>query len=509
MAGAAPAAGAKPETRLERSKEDLTREFAMLIDGEWVASQSGQTFSCVDPYTEESWGRVPRADAADVDRAVRAARRAFDVDGWPRTPPVRRAALLRKLGQLIEENLDALVLQQIRENGRLVSEMRPGTGAVATACYYYAGLAETFHGVSLQVSIPNITSYTVREPIGVVAAITPWNAPLVLLGWKLLPALAAGNTIVIKPSEVTPTSTLLLAELVLKAGFPKGVVNVVTGYGDPTGIALVNHPGVDKIAFTGSTATGKKIAHAAAERNARTSLELGGKSPNIIFADADLDNAVNGAMAGIFSATGQACMAGSRVLIESKVYDEVAGRIAAQAKKMIPGDPLDPKTQLGPLASKMQLDKVLGYFQIAKKDGVEVLAGGKRLDRKGYFVEPTVFGKVDNACAVAREEIFGPVVSLLPFDGEDQAVAIANDTSYGLAAGVWTENVRRAHRMVQRLRAGTVWVNNYRLVSHAIPFGGYKQSGVGREMGPEALNEFTEIKSVWIDTGNKVQFPVG
>ena len=508
MAGAAPAGG-KPETRLERSKDDIDREFRMLIDGEWVLSRSGQTFSCVDPFTEENWGRVPRADVNDVDQAVRAARRAFDQDGWPKTPPARRAALLRKLGQLIEENLDALVLQQIRENGRLVSEMRPGTGAVATACYYYAGLAETFHGLSLPVSVPNITSYTLREPIGVVAAITPWNAPLVLLGWKLLPALAAGNTMVIKPSEVTPTSTLLLAELVMKAGFPKGVVNVVTGYGDPAGSALVNHPGVDKIAFTGSTVTGRKIAHAAAERNARTSLELGGKSPNIIFADADLDNAVNGAMAGIFSATGQACMAGSRVLIENKVYDEVAARIAAQAKKMISGDPLDPKTQLGPLASKMQLDKVLGYFEIAKRDKIETLTGGRRLERKGFFVEPTVFGKVDNACPVAREEIFGPVVSLLPFEGEDQAVAIANDTSYGLAAGVWTENVRRAHRMVQRLRAGTVWVNNYRLVSHAVPFGGYKQSGVGREMGPDALNEFTEVKSVWIDTGNKVQFPVG
>jgi aldehyde dehydrogenase (NAD+) len=380
---------------------------------------------------------------------------------------------------------------------------------VANACHYYAGLAETLHGASIPVSIPNMVSYTVREPIGVVAAIIPWNAPLVLLGWKLLPALAAGNTIVIKPSEITPTSTLLLAELVGKAGFPKGVVNVITGYGNPTGEALVNHPGVDKIAFTGSTATGRKIAHAAAERNVRTSLELGGKSPNILFADADLDNAVNGAMAGVFSATGQACMAGSRVLIEKAIYDEVASRIAAQAKKMIPGDPLDPKTQLGPLASKAQFEKVLGYFDIAAQDRIKVLTGGKRLDRKGYFVEPTVFGEVPNACRVAQEEIFGPVVSLIRFEGEEEAVAIANDTSYGLAAGVWTENVRRAHRMVQRLRAGTVWINNYRLVSHALPFGGWKQSGVGREMGPDALNEFTEVKSVWIDTGNQVQFPVG
>jgi aldehyde dehydrogenase (NAD+) len=314
---------------------------------------------------------------------------------------------------------------------------------------------------------------------------------------------------VIKPSEITPTSTLLLAELIAKAGYPKGVVNVVTGYGDPTGNALINHPGVDKIAFTGSTATGRKIAHAAAERNARTSLELGGKSPNIVFADADIDKAVNGILAGIFSATGQACMAGSRVLIESSVYDRVAERVVVAAKKMRPGDPLDASTQLGPLASRAQFEKVLGYFEIAWQEKIEVLAGGKRLNCKGFFVEPTVFGNVSNACRVAREEIFGPVVSLLRFEGEEQAVAIANDTSYGLAAGVWTENVRRAHRMVSRLRAGTVWVNNYRLVSHALPFGGYKQSGIGREMGPDALNEFTEVKSVWIDTGNAVHFPVG
>ena len=347
------------------------------------------------------------------------------------------------------------------------------------------------------------------QRIGVVAAVTPWNTPLVLLGLKLLPALAAGNTVVIKPSEYTPTSTILLAELIMEAGFPKGVVNVVTGYGDPAGMALVAHPGVDKIAFTGSTVTGKKIAQAAAERNARVSLELGGKSPNIIFADADIDNAVNGALAGVYSATGQACMAGSRVLIESSVYDEVAQRIATTASKLIPGDPLDPKTQLGPLASRMQYEKVLGYFDIAKQEKIEVLTGGKALDRKGFYVEPTVFGNVKNSCRVAREEIFGPVASLLRFDDEEEAVALANDTTYGLAAGIWTENVRRAHRLVPRLRAGTVWVNNYRLVSLAVPFGGYKQSGIGREMGPEALNEFTEVKSVWIDTGNKVQFKAG
>jgi aldehyde dehydrogenase (NAD+) len=496
-------------TTRRRSEAESTRQFAMLIDGQWVPAQSGRTFSCVDPYTEEAWGSIPRADAHDVNRAVAAARRAFDQDGWAQTPAAQRASLLRKLGGLIESNLDALVRHQIWENGRLLKEMQPGTAAIAKACHYYAGLAEIPYGVTIPPSMPNMLTYTVREPIGVIAAITPWNAPLVLLGWKLLPALATGNTLVIKPSEITPASTLILAELIEKAGFPKGVVNVITGYGDPAGHALANHPGVDKIAFTGSTATGRKIAHAAAERFVRTSLELGGKSPNIIFADANLDNAVNGALAGIFSATGQACMAGSRVLIEANVYDEVAERIVTQARRMIAGDPLDPATQLGPLASKAQFDKVMSYLDIARAERVRILTGGRRLERRGYFVEPTVFGDVDNACRVAQEEIFGPVVSLMRFNDEAQALAIANDTSYGLAAAVWTDNLQRAHRVVARLRAGTVWVNNYRLVSHAVPFGGYKQSGVGREMGPDALHEFTELKSVWIDSGNSMHFPVG
>jgi acyl-CoA reductase-like NAD-dependent aldehyde dehydrogenase len=492
-----------------RPAEVSDRTFSMLIDGQWTASCSGENFSCTDPYTGESWGRVPRANAEDVHRAVAAARRAFDTDGWPQTPPVARAALLRKLGILIEANAQTLARYQVWENGRLYSEMFPGVGSFAKACFYYAGLAETLHGVTIPASLPNMFTYTVREPLGVVAAITPWNAPLMLLAWKLLPALAAGNTLVIKPSEITPTSTLMLAELVQEAGFPQGVVNVITGYGEPAGTALTAHPDVDKIAFTGSTATGRKIAQVAAERCVRTSLELGGKSPNIIFADANLDNAVNGALAGIFSATGQACMAGSRVLIEDGIYDQVATRMVAQANRMIAGDPLDPGTQLGPLASKMQYEKVLGYFDIARKDGVKLLAGGNALDRPGYFVAATIFGEVDNDCRVAQEEIFGPVVSLIRFTSEAEALAIANRTRYGLAAGVWTENLRRAHRMLAKLRAGTVWVNNYRLVTHALPFGGYKQSGIGREMGPDALHEFTELKSVWIDSGNPVHFNAG
>jgi aldehyde dehydrogenase (NAD+) len=493
----------------DRFDPSTDRQYKMLIDGAWVAGSTGETFQCVDPFTSTPWGRVPIGSPDDVDAAVRAARRAFDEGGWPNTPPAQRAALLRKLAGLIDDSAEELARTQIHENGKLISEMLPGAKFLGYGCHYFAGLAESTHGDSIMSSVPGETSYTRREAIGVVAAITPWNSPLGLLGLKLFPALAAGCTVVIKPSEVTPTSTLRLAELCQEAGFPDGVVNVVTGYG-PTGQALVDHRGVDKISFTGSSATGKLIAATAATRLARVSLELGGKSPNIIFNDADLDNAVHGVMAGVFGATGQTCMAGSRVLVQEDIHDEFVSALSAQANGLRLGDPLAVESQVGPVAYEKQFDKVLSYVAIGRDEGAEVIVGGKRSEAEGLtdglFVEPTIFTGVQNKSRLAQEEIFGPVAGIIPFKDEDHATAIANDIPFGLVAGIWTENVGRAHRMVNRIRTGTVWVNTYRIGSHALPYGGIKESGVGREGGPSALHAYTEEKTVWIDHGNRQAF---
>ena len=482
--------------------------FPLLIDGKWRASRSGACISAHDPYREADWGQISDADPADVDAAVRAADAAFADRRWSGRLAGERARSLFRLADLIERNAETLVKQQIFENGKLISEMRPGLGALAGDCRFFAGLAETHGGATVPASRQGFTTFTLREPIGVVAAITPWNTPLGLLAWKLFPALAAGNTIVIKPSEVTPTSTLLLGQLIREAGIPDGVVNVVTG-GPKVGAALVGHPRVAKIAFTGSTSTGQTIASEAARRSARVTLEMGGKSPNIVFADADLDSAVNGIMAGIFAASGQSCMAGSRVLVHAPVYERVCEMLVERAGRMLPGDPLEPATQLGPLASRTQLQKVLSFFAIARHEGLSCIAGGRRLERQGYFVAPTVYRDVPPGSRVAREEIFGPVAAMIRFESEQEAVQIANDTPYGLAAGVWTEDLRRAHRMLHAIRAGTIWVNNYRVIGHTLPFGGYAQSGIGREMGAAALDAYTELKSVWIDLGNKVEFKVG
>jgi acyl-CoA reductase-like NAD-dependent aldehyde dehydrogenase len=490
------------------SASDNHDGFRMLIDGHWRDASGAKSFAAHDPFLESDWGSIADASGADADAAVAAARTAFSDGRWSGRLAAERARCLYRLADLIDSDAEALTRQQIFENGKLMSEMRPGISAVAADCRFFAGLAETHGGSTVPTPRPGFTTFTLREPIGVVLAITPWNTPLGLLGWKLFPALAAGNTVVIKPSEVTPSSTLMLAALAQEAGIPDGVVNVVTG-GKSAGAALVSHPDVAKIAFTGSTATGQAIAAEAARRSARVTLEMGGKSPNIVFADADLDNAVNGVMAGIFAASGQTCIAGSRVLVEAPVFDRVANMLAERGSRMVAGDPLDSQTQLGPLASRAQLDKVLSYFAIAHKEGLACLAGGKRLERQGYFVAPTVYADVPPDSRLMREEIFGPVAALIRFSGEDEAVRIANDTHYGLAAGLWTENLGRAHRMLHRVRAGTVWVNNYRVLGHALPFGGYGRSGIGRELGAAALDAYTEVKSVWIDTGNKIEFGAG
>ncbi|MFF3575169.1 aldehyde dehydrogenase [Nocardia jiangxiensis] len=487
-----------------------TETYEMLIDGKWRAAADSATFASINPFDGESWAQIPTATNSDVDDAVTAARRAFEEGPWATSTPLQRATLLRRFGDLIKDNADELARIQVLENGKLIREVAGQTIALANHCYFFAGVAESPLGETLASSVPNMQVFTVREPIGVVAAITPWNSPLALLLWKLCPALAAGNTVVIKPSEVTPVSTLVLARLIQEAGFPDGVVNVVTGAG-PVGAALSEHHGVDKIAFTGSTAVGKKIAVTAAERLARVSLELGGKSPNIVFPDADLAGAVNGVIAGIFAATGQTCMAGSRVLVHEDVYDEFAKALATRTENIRLGDPLDPDTEMGTVACKSQFDKVLSYIEVAKSEGAQLLTGGSRPEdpglAKGLFVRPTVFGNVTNDMRIAREEVFGPVAVLIKFRDEDDAVRIANDTVFGLAAGVWTRDVARAHRMVRRLRAGSVWVNNYRKTNYVAPFGGFKESGIGRENGFHAIEEYTEVKTAWIDTGNTITDP--
>ncbi|NKY48858.1 aldehyde dehydrogenase [Nocardia vermiculata] len=487
-----------------------TESYMMLIDGAWRTASDSATFASINPFDSRAWAYVPAATSDDVNEAVGAARRAFETGPWSRSTPVERATLLRRLGDLIKADAEELARIQVLENGKLIREVGGQTNALANHCYFFAGVAESPLGETLACSVPNMQAFTVREPIGVVAAITPWNSPLALLLWKLCPALAAGNTVVVKPSEVTPVSTLALARLFQEAGFPDGVVNVVTGAG-PVGAALSSHPGVDKIAFTGSTAVGKKIAMTAAQRLARVSLELGGKSPNIVFPDADLPVAINGVIAGIFAATGQTCMAGSRVLVHTDIYDEFVRMLAERTEQIKLGNPLDPETEMGTVACRAQYEKVLSYIEVAKSEGARLVTGGTRPNNPefadGLFVRPTIFSDVTNDMRIAREEVFGPVAVVIRFDDENDAVSIANDTAFGLAAGVWTHNIALAHRMIRRLRVGTVWINNYRKTNYVAPFGGFKESGIGRENGAHAIEEYTEVKTAWIDMGNTIADP--
>ncbi|RZT24179.1 MULTISPECIES: aldehyde dehydrogenase family protein [Fictibacillus] len=469
-----------------------------FINGEWVSSASGKTFETLNPSTGDVLAVVSEGGPEDIDKAVKAARAAFETGYWSKMPASKRSYLIYKLADLMEENKEELAQLDTLDNGKPIGETMNADVPLAIEHFrYYAGWSTKIVGQTIPVA-GSFFNYTRHEALGVVGQIIPWNFPLLMAAWKLGAALATGCTVVLKPAEQTPLSALYLAKLAQEAGFPEGVLNVVTGAGE-TGAALVDHPNVDKIAFTGSTEVGKLIMRNASNSLKRVTLELGGKSPNIILPDADMSRAIPGALSGIMFNQGQVCCAGSRLYIQKKSFDNVVADLVSHAKKIKQGPGLDPETTMGPLVSQEQHNRVLSYIQKGKDEGAELLSGGSVPFDKGYFVEPTIFADVDDKMTIAKEEIFGPVVAAMPFDDLDDVIARANDSEYGLAAGLWTENLKTAHYVSNKLRAGTVWVNCYNAFDAASPFGGYKQSGIGREMGSYALNNYTEVKSVWVN----------
>jgi len=488
------------QATLKRPSTPAVRETRLFIDNEWVDPVEGGTFDTYNPATGEVLARVAAASAQDVDRAVRAARAALESGPWKTMDAADRGRLLFQLADLIEKESHDLAALESLNAGKTINDSQGDMQGVVNTLRYYAGWADKIEGRTIPVR-GNFLSYTLRQPVGVVGQIIPWNFPLLMLAWKWGPALACGNTVVMKPAEQTPLTALRVAELAREAGFPAGVINIVNGYGETTGAALVTHPEVDKIAFTGHVDTAKIIQRAAADTLKRVTFELGGKSPNVIFADADMDQAVAGAFHAIYFHGGQCCTAGSRLFVEEKIHQEFVERLAEKSKERKLGDPLDPSTEQGPQVSQEQMDKILGYVQRGQKEGATLLTGGQRFGNQGFFVEPTIFDNVKDDMAIARDEIFGPVVSVLPFRSVDEVIGRANSTYYGLAAAIWTRDIDKAHRFAREVKAGTVWVNCYHVVDTTTPFGGFKMSGQGRENGEAALEHYTELKTVTVKLG--------